>query len=251
MTTTDNSWPALSGAAYPPGARVPDVPRGAINPKGDPFERAYSLMQSAVDLNGKWRASYPKGIAPDELQRHADDFARSDAAQAILSVMDEARQDAAASAAKVTDGIKLSVPATADAQGTAARYWTKTEKQLSGAKTVSEKASAIQELIASATPDQLNVLAEELPVWMKNNGVPQGSWYEDALAAAIPGLDKERADAGRKARTLAVLESNHAALQKAFASGTPAPTLRDPANYTDTGGGSVWHNDPQNPLTVR
>jgi transposase len=67
----------------------------------------------------------------------------------------------------------------------AARIWSRVRDRLEKAKTTAQKASVAKDLIAGADGLTLGTLQEELPFWLKTEGVPT-DWLPAAFAARIP-----------------------------------------------------------------
>ncbi|UGT94859.1 hypothetical protein KN246_15830 [Mycobacterium intracellulare] len=78
----------------------------------------------------------------------------------------------------------LTQPGDAAAESRALRYWARTERLLDASN---DGIGAAHEIIGSATPEQLSVLAEELAPYLKAKG-HDTSWLDDAFAEKVPSL---------------------------------------------------------------
>ena len=119
-----------------------------------------------------------------------------------------------------------------DQAGQAQRIWARAPIRLDAGKTVSQKASAAQDLIAGADGLTLGTLREELPSYLQDEGVPT-DWLDAAFAARIPGAADAVANATKLTKQHAVILRNHQALSRAMAQDTDVPPLLDPANVSD------------------
>ncbi len=113
----------------------------------------------------------------------------------------------------------------------AQRIWARAQRRLDAAKTVSEKASLAQNLIAGAEGLTLGTLQEELPDYLESAGVPT-SWLPGALAARIPGASDAVATATKLAKAQAILLKNHQSLTSVMAKDVNVPPLLDATNVS-------------------
>ena len=211
--------------AYPP-----PIPSGFIDPGGKtPVERALRTQQAVKDqYYNPWRAAHSKDVDPELLRDNAGAFAVSDPALALQPALDAVKADAEDAQTKVDNLIKgQKVGNDVEARLAAQSFWHRKERVLDSIKDQSKLVAAVQDLIRSADDAQVPVLAEELGDYLASRGVPAG-WLNDALASKVPGLRDAQAEAALKAKQLAVLAQNHAALTKAIANDNPPPPLYSP-----------------------
>jgi hypothetical protein len=218
--------------AYPP-----PIPSGFIDPGGKtPVERALRTQQAVKDqYYNPWRAAHSKDVDPELLRDNAGAFAVSDPALALQPALDAVKADAEDAQTKVDNLIKgQKVRNDVEARLAAQSFWHRKERVLDSIKDQSKLVAAVQDLIRSADDAQVPVLAEELGDYLASRGVPAG-WLNDAFASKVPGLRDAEAEAALKAKQLAVLAQNHAALTKAIANDNPPPPLYSPYSARDHG----------------
>lgn len=211
--------------AYPP-----PIPSGFIDPGAKtPVERALRTQQAVADQYTAWRAAHSPNIDPDVLKDNAGAFQVSDAALGLAPALDAVKADAQAAADKVDELVGSHTVGDDVASRLAAQsYWHRKERVLDSVKDAPKLVAAVQDLIRSATDDQVRILSDELPDYLASRNVPAG-WLPTALASRVPGLSDAQADATLKARQHAVLAQNHAALKNAIEKDLAAPPLLDPA----------------------
>jgi hypothetical protein len=214
---------------------VPPPPSGQLPDPGgrDSVERAFRRQQQVSGEYGTFRASIPAGVDPDELRDSAGIFAYSDAALTLQPALDAVSADvdtvnqmlaAASKGAGVPD----------DQTGQASRIWARAKDRLDKAKTQSQKVTVARQLIAGAEGLTLAVYQDELPFYAETEGMP-GDWLPGALAARTPGGAELVSSATRLAKAHAILQHNHASLQRSMAKNVAPPTLLDPSTLaTDT-----------------
>jgi hypothetical protein len=221
--------PALPGTRPARRPVIPQPPSGVPQVEGrDSLERLHNLTGAVRDAYVAYRNSIPQDADPDELKDRAGEFAYSDAALALPAALSAAKADTDAAAQAVRDkldSIRVD-PTDQAAQLAAQRYWTRTKATLDAARSrgLSEAATAAQQAVANAAPDQVNVLAEELADWLDQNGVP-GDWLPEALVRKA-GLGDDLAAANLAQKRYAVAAQNVAALQRAMSKDVdPQPLL--------------------------
>jgi hypothetical protein len=214
--------------AYPP-----PIPSGFIDPGGKtPVERALRTQQAVADQYTAWRAAHSPNIDPDVLKANAGAFSISDAALALAPALDAVKSDAQAAADKVDELVGSHTVGDDVASRLAAQsYWHRKERVLNSVKDTPKLVAAVENLIRSATDDQVRVLSDELPDYLASRNVPAG-WLPTAPASRVPGLADAQAEATLKARQLAVLQQNHAGLTNAIEKDTSVPRLLDPYQVT-------------------
>jgi hypothetical protein len=109
---------------------------------------------------------------------------------------------------------------------------------LDSIKDKSKLVAAVQNLVKSASPEELPVLVREASDYLESRNTPTDV-LKSAYAEAIPRVKAAYANATVKARQRDLLTHNHANLQRAFQRDTPTMPLLDPATatadaYTDT-----------------
>jgi hypothetical protein len=117
-------------------------------------------------------------------------------------------------------------------------YWGRKSKVLDSIKDKSKLVAAVQNLVKSASPEELPVLVREASDYLESRNTPTDV-LKSAYAEAIPRVKAAYANATVKARQRDLLTHNHANLQRAFQRDTPTMPLLDPATatadaYTDT-----------------
>ena len=221
------------GTAPARRVHVPSVPTGTLPDPGghDSVERAHRLQRQTADLYTRWRGLFPDGINPDELKDAAGQFAYSDAALSLQPALDAVKADSDAADSRVADAVK-SVKVADDQHEAARRIWDRAKDRLDKAKTLAQKISVAQELIAGATGLTLGTYQEELPFFLKTEGVPT-EWLAAAFAAEIPEAADAVASANRLQKSHAVLQANHQKLTRAMRQDTDVPPLLDPSSISD------------------
>lgn len=122
---------------------------------------------------------YTAEMLRETVQAFADTSAYQDAVrqhEAVHAKVEEAQHTLAQERAALTQ------PGDAAAESRALRYWARTERQLDAAK---DGIGAAHEIIGSATPEQLSVLAEELEPYLKAKG-HDTRWLDQAFAEKVP-----------------------------------------------------------------
>jgi hypothetical protein len=166
------------------------------------------------------------------LKDNAGAFSVSDAALALVPALDAVKTDAQAAADKVDELVGSHTVGDDVASRLAAQsYWHRKERVLDSVKDTPKLVAAVENLIRSATDDQVRVLSDELPDYLVSRNVPAG-WLPTALASRVPGLADAQAEATLKARQVAVLQQNHAGLTNAIEKDTSVPPLLDPYQVT-------------------
>ncbi|TAM64954.1 hypothetical protein [Mycobacterium sp.] len=122
---------------------------------------------------------YTPEMVSENVQAFADTPAYQDVVrqhEAVHAKVDEAQHTIAQERAALIQ------PGDAAAESRALRYWARTERQLDATK---DGIGAAHEIIKSATPEQLSVLAEELEPYLKAKG-HDTRWLDDAFAEKVP-----------------------------------------------------------------
>ncbi len=213
---------------------VPPPPSGVLPDPGgrSEAERAHRRLVQTAEAYDRYRASIPEGVDPDELKDAAGQFAYSDQALALREVLKPVQDEVNAANQKVADAVKsLTVPD--DKHDAARRIWERTKPQLDAATGIPAKVAVAQAVIAGAQGLELATLQEELPAYFRTQKLPGDQpvpmdWLTPALADRIPGLDEVRAESALKAKQLAVLAQNHAALTRTIANDNPPPPIYSP-----------------------
>ncbi|OMC19687.1 hypothetical protein A5738_15070 [Mycobacterium colombiense] len=188
-------------------------------------------------------------MSGEDRRDSANWFVTSQAAQALSPALEAARAHTDEAQAKVDAAVKGQKVDATDVAGQLAadRFWRRTERTLDAITSQSKLVAAAQDLIANASDVELPVVAEEIGSYLSSRGAATG-WVNAALAQRIPGVDDLRAEAALRAKRVAVLNQNHNALTKAFASGVPGPQLLDPYSPTITASG-YSNGEPFQPYT--
>ncbi|WP_104151031.1 hypothetical protein [Mycobacterium intracellulare] len=122
---------------------------------------------------------YTPEMVRESVQAFADTPAYQDAVrqhEAVHAKVEEAQHVVA------QERTALTQPGDAAAESRALRYWARTERLLDATE---DGIGAAHEIIASATPEQLSVLAEELEPYLRSKGYDTG-WLDAAYAEKVP-----------------------------------------------------------------
>lgn len=106
-----------------------------------------------------------------------------------------------------------------EAQIGAQRLWARQKPvldRLSGGELV----DAIQNLVSDGDPSTLDVLAEEIPLYLAGRGSDAG-WFDDALAQRVPELAKAGDDVSKLLKAVQIAEANQRSLHQSYLRGTP------------------------------
>jgi hypothetical protein len=235
---------AVPGTKPARRAHVPPVPSGQFPDPGgdDAATRCFRLQSQVADLYGRYRSSIPDGIDPEELRDSAGSFVTSDANTQLHPALQAVKDDAAQAEKSVNDLVNATKVGGDTASLLAAQaYWQRKEKVLDNIKDVSKLVAASQNLVKSASPDELPVLVRELTDYLDRRGAPTDV-LSSSYASAISGVQEAYENATVKARQRDLLTHNHSNLQRAFQKDTPVLPLFDPATatakpYTNFAGG--------------
>ncbi|OBJ38799.1 hypothetical protein A5621_13055 [Mycobacterium colombiense] len=176
----------------------------------------------------RWRASHSPDISPEDLQASAGSYADSPPAQQLSQALREAEDDTA-QAEQRRDAAVRGLRVAPEAEDRAARVLRRYQRVLDSKSSPAEISAAARELVASADPQDIPVLAEEFPSLLASKQAP-ADWLPAALAARVPGAADAATEAKLKGKQLAVLRSNHARLSNSIRKDIDAPPLLDPAN---------------------
>jgi hypothetical protein len=225
---------ALPGAKPARRGRVPTIPTGQLPDPGgaSPADNCFLWQKQVAGVYDGHRASIPDGVDPDELRDAAGAFVASDANMQLHPALQLVKDDADQAAKSVNDLINSTKVGGDTASLLAAQaYWQRKEKLLDSIKDKPKLVAAAQNLVKSASPDELPVLVQELSDYLESRDAPTEG-LKSAYAAAVPGVSEAYANATVKARQRDLLMHNHANLQRAFQRDTPVMPLLDPATAT-------------------
>ena len=223
---------SFPGTSAPP-RHMPPLPSGQPPDPGgtDSVTRAHRRQQQVAQAYQQYRASIPDGVSADELRDSAGMFGVTGHALTLGPALDAVRADRDAAQQRVTDTVG-NVTVGDDQQQAATRIWARARHRVDAAKSVAEKVTAAQAMIAGAEGLTLAVYREELPDYLEDEGVPTDSWLDAAFAARVPGGSEAVAAATKLERAHAVLLKNHQSLTKAIARDTDPPPLLDPSRLS-------------------
>jgi hypothetical protein len=221
-----------------PGTRsaprhMPPAPMGQLHDPGgrDSVERAFRRQQQVAQSYSTYRASIPDGVSPDELADNAGIFAVSDHALQLQPPLDDVGADVAAANQNVAD-LTAGPGVPEENTGQSQMIWARAKDRFDKAKSIAQKATIAQDLIATANGLTLATYQAELPFYLQTEGVPT-DWLPAAFAARTPEAADAVATANRLQKSSAVLQANHQKLFRAFRQNTDVPPLLDPASVSD------------------
>jgi hypothetical protein len=212
-----------NGGSAPPPQYVPPANAPAVNFSGDPFEVADAKTRYAARKFDEYVEQVNAIPNLDERTKAQalESYAASPAARDATASVEAARAHGDHLAARPdAERAKLVTDSDAGAQMEAKRQWDREKALLDAQSNVGQIHATATNLIRNATPQQLNVLAEELPAWLAAKGRPT-TWVNDAIAQAAPQLGEAlqaRADAQRK---VIKLQHNHKVTQNAYKAHRP------------------------------
>lgn len=106
------------------------------------------------------------------------------------------------------------------AQTAGQRQWDRDKAKLEAQSNVGQIHATAANLVNNATPDQLAMLAEELPSWLAAKGRPT-QWVNDAIPKAVPQLGEACEQATAAERRLLKLRHNARVNQNAYKAQRP------------------------------
>jgi hypothetical protein len=208
-------------APTPQPVPAPNAP--AVNFSGDPFEVADAKTRYAARTFNEYVEQVNSIPNLDERQKAQalESFANTAAARDAEASVSAARAYRDQLAVR-PDAERATLTTASDpaAQTNAVRQWERDQRLLDAQSSVGQIYSTARNLVNNATPEQLAVLAEELPSYLKAKGQPS-TWVNDALAQAAPQLGEAREQAAEADRKVLKLQHNHRATANAYKAHRP------------------------------
>jgi vacuolar-type H+-ATPase subunit E/Vma4 len=216
-----------------PEWRAPDVYAPALKVDGTVVEQAHAAIVHARDEHQKHLA------ATDAIREHFTDegyrarldaFRSTSAAKEVDRALENvtARRDAAAAN---VDKVRKSLSPNTDTSGElrASRYLQRVIRTLDG-KDGGALFESANQLISSATREELGTLLQELPAYLQSRGSTT-DWIDAAVAQVVPEFATARAQLKQAESAFQVVRTNVQFVRQAFASDRPATILVDPSKY--------------------
>jgi hypothetical protein len=214
-----------NGGYAPPPQYVPPPNAPAVNFSGDPFEVADAKTRYAARKFGEYVEQMNAILNLDERTKAQalEAFATTPAARDAAASVEAARAHRDQLAAKVdTERAALATDSDSGAQIAAQREWARHEAQLEAQSNVGQVHATATNLVRNATPQQLNVLAEELPAWLAAKGqTAVAESINEAIAQAAPQLGEARQAHSDAERKVVKLQHNHKVTQNAYKAHRP------------------------------
>ncbi len=208
-------------APTPQPVPVPNAP--AVDFHGDPFEAADAATRYAARKYGEFAEQVNAVPNLDERSKAQalESFAQTPAAKDVeVRVAAAAMHRDALAAQADAERANLRAPLDTAAQLDAQRQWERDRRLLEAQGNVGQVAATAANLVRKATPEQLAVLAEELPSHLAAKGQPS-KWVTDAIAEAAPQLGQAREQVAAADRRLMKLRHNAKLTANAYAAHRP------------------------------
>jgi hypothetical protein len=207
-----------NGGYAPPPVYVPPANAPAVNFDGDPFEVADAKTRYAARKFGEYVEQVSSVPGIDERTKAAalEAFTQTPAArdaEASISAAQAHRDELAAR--PDAERARLATASDTSAQIAAQRQWDREKAQLDAQQNVGHIHATARNLVNNATPEQLAVLAEELPAYLAAKGQPT-TWVNEALAKAAPELAAARTQAAEAERRVIKLRHNSRIVSSAY-----------------------------------
>lgn len=157
----------------------------------------------------------------ENIRDHVAQFAHTPAAQAVERSVDAVRVTAEAAQLAADRALERLQPKGDTATELRnSRYWNRVEAQLDSIADGGKRLPVVDELIKNANPNELGVLIEELPAYLRAKG-SDASFVDELVAQAVPeyGAAKRRVGVAQQALTIA--EANARRLQQRYTTAYP------------------------------
>ncbi|MEZ0052110.1 cytoskeletal protein RodZ [Mycobacterium sp. MAA66] len=220
MSNINDTQPGGIGKSY--GQTVTaDAPAAALT--GTPVEQAWQAAQHADKLHKQHIAAVNElaergALSPEGVVASLRSFADTPAARQVRATKD-AVDDAADAARDARDSIIAGLHTTSDtaSQLHAQRTWARTKATLDADNGAGVVAGARQ-LIKNARPEDVPVLAEELPSYLQQRAVP-ADWLPDAFGEVVPEFPAAAEAAAIATKQQSVVAHNTGKLLHQFTTG--------------------------------
>jgi hypothetical protein len=171
-------------------------------------------------------------LSQDGLRSELAAFARTDEAKSV-DACEQAMAHRMALAQAEIDAVKARLTGPTDTAGELRndRAWSRTRHALDTANNGANRINTARMALQQARPDEVGVLAREIPEYLKSAGLPT-DWIEKEVASRVPELARKQADLAKLHQAQAITNHSIAALRRGFASGTPpSQPLVNPARF--------------------
>lgn len=222
-----------NGGYAPPPVYIPPAHAPAIAVEGDPFEVADTKTRYAARKFGEYVQQVNASGADERTKAAAlESYSSTPAARDAVASVEAAKAHRDALAARPAEQqAAMTTAVDAGSQTAAQRQWERDRRLLDAQGNVGQMFTTAAKLISNAaTPEQLNVHAEELPSYLASKGHPS-SWVPDALAKAAPQLAEARSDASTAEVRMAKIAHNSRVVTNAYKAHRPVDDrlLLDPS----------------------
>jgi hypothetical protein len=184
--------------------------------------------QLALHLDNVGKQVQAGFLTETGIQTAVENFADSDAARAVDTadqLTDKWVGDLSARCDDIRAG--LTQPGDAAQEMRNSRDWARTERRLDAAADVGHTAVVAKAAIDRAGPNEIGVLAVELPAWLESKGQPS-DWVRTALAQRVPELGEAERDLAHAQKIASALKYDARTVKNAIKQGHPATHLVDP-----------------------
>jgi hypothetical protein len=220
--------PYINDEQHAAGARpeqqpVPPADAPAANFSGDHFEVADQKNRYAARKFGEYFEQVNAVPGIDERTKAAalEAFSQTPAARDAVASVEAAQAHRDQLAAQVdTERAALATGSDSGAQIAAQRQWEREKALLDAQQNVGQIHATVRNLVNNATPEQLKVLAEEVPAYLAAKGQPTTP-FNEVLAEAAPQLAAAREQANDAARKVIKLQHNHRVTANAYKAHKP------------------------------
>ncbi|MEZ0363417.1 hypothetical protein ACAG26_06890 [Mycobacterium sp. pUA109] len=187
-------------------------------------------------VNGLRAAAADPKYTSDNVREHIAAFADTEAGRAVTRSVETVRATAEAAqlAAQRALGRIVGQEGDTAAELRNSRFWARTERLLDAIDN-GAYLGKVSDLVRNANPNELGVLAQELPAYLESKGADAG-FVDTLLAEAAPeyGAAKRRVTAANQA--LLIAEANQRHLQRRYAQAYPTPAGHQPLPTTPLAG---------------
>jgi hypothetical protein len=188
---------------------------------GTPLEEAHnSLLHAKSEFEKHIAATLEnaKHYTPEGLKHQLDAFQNTAAAKGVDAAEQQiaARRDQAqAEMDKVYRDLSPNGDAAAESRAT--RFWNRTERLLDSVES-GERFGVAQELVKSASREELGTLLQELPAYLKSCGVTT-DWIDTVVGQAVPEYASAKAQLKKADAAVQIVRQNANSIRRAFADG--------------------------------
>lgn len=213
--------------------RAPDVAAPAVKAEGTVVQKSHTAVTHARDEFAKHLAeteALREHFTPEGYAARIAEFQNTSAAKAVDAEFANvtARRDAAA--ANVEQVKRALSPA-----GDSAVELRRTRYRDRTLRTLDSKDSGAlfeeaQQLVAGADREQLGVLLEELPAYLKSRGSTV-DWIDAAVAQAVPEYASAREELKKAESAFVITRQNINSIHRAFKDGHAKVVFTDPSRF--------------------